>query len=173
MASQDGDVADLLVIFGITGDLAQKMTFRSLYRLEQHRLLDFPILGVARGTMPTDELVKRAREAIINSGEHPDEAVAAMPERGKGARSLAAFRLCDRLGDIAVRLESSGFKNRCPGRTRVMAGAWARTRQRRSRSTWAPLAPAGHGRPDAGPSLRRQCRDCRPGTDVGSSEPLR
>ena len=71
------------MIFGITGDLAQKMTFRSLYRLEQHRLLDFPILGVARGTMPTDELVKRAREAIINSGEHPDEAVAAMPERGK------------------------------------------------------------------------------------------
>jgi glucose-6-phosphate 1-dehydrogenase len=75
MASHDGDVADLLVIFGITGDLAQKMTFRSLYRLEQRRLLDFPIIGVARGTMPSDELVKRAREAIINSGEHPDESV--------------------------------------------------------------------------------------------------
>lgn len=29
--------ADVLVIFGITGDLAKKMTFRSLYRLERRR----------------------------------------------------------------------------------------------------------------------------------------
>ena len=28
-------VADALVIFGITGDLAHKMTFRALYRLER------------------------------------------------------------------------------------------------------------------------------------------
>ncbi|MGH3553778.1 MAG: hypothetical protein ACRDT5_14540, partial [Mycobacterium sp.] len=27
--------SDLLVIFGITGDLARKMTFRALYRLER------------------------------------------------------------------------------------------------------------------------------------------
>jgi glucose-6-phosphate 1-dehydrogenase len=27
--------ADLLVIFGITGDLARRMTFRALYRLER------------------------------------------------------------------------------------------------------------------------------------------
>ena len=39
--------ADVLVIFGITGDLAKKMTFRSLYRLERRRLLDCPIVGVA------------------------------------------------------------------------------------------------------------------------------
>ena len=26
--------ADIMVIFGITGDLARKMTFRALYRLE-------------------------------------------------------------------------------------------------------------------------------------------
>ena len=30
--------ADVLVIFGITGDLAKKMTFRSLYRLERSRM---------------------------------------------------------------------------------------------------------------------------------------
>ena len=29
------EAADVLVIFGITGDLAKVMTFRSLYRLEQ------------------------------------------------------------------------------------------------------------------------------------------
>ena len=33
------EAADLLVIFGITGDLAHKMTFRALYRLE-HQGLD-------------------------------------------------------------------------------------------------------------------------------------
>ena len=31
--------ADVFVIFGITGDLARVMTFRSLYRLEQRGLL--------------------------------------------------------------------------------------------------------------------------------------
>ena len=39
--------ADVLVVFGITGDLARVMTFRSLYRLEQRGLLDCPIVGVA------------------------------------------------------------------------------------------------------------------------------
>ena len=43
----EGRRADRLVIFGITGDLAKVMTFRSLYRLEQRGLLDCPILGVA------------------------------------------------------------------------------------------------------------------------------
>ena len=39
--------ADVLVIFGITGDLAKVMTFHSLYRLEERKLLDCPIVGVA------------------------------------------------------------------------------------------------------------------------------
>ena len=34
--------ADVLVVFGITGDLARVMTFRSLYRLERDGLLDLP-----------------------------------------------------------------------------------------------------------------------------------
>ena len=38
---------DVLVIFGITGDLAKVMTFRSLYRLERRGLLHTPIVGVA------------------------------------------------------------------------------------------------------------------------------
>ena len=40
MADDGGDSSDLLVIFGITGDLARKMTFRALYRLENRKLLD-------------------------------------------------------------------------------------------------------------------------------------
>ena len=39
-------VADVFVIFGITGDLAKVMTFHSLYRLERRGLLDCPIVGV-------------------------------------------------------------------------------------------------------------------------------
>src|SRR4029077_14832374 len=39
--------ADVLVVFGITGDLARVMTFRSLYRLESRGLLDCPVVGVA------------------------------------------------------------------------------------------------------------------------------
>ena len=39
--------ADVFVVFGITGDLARVMTFRSLYRLEARGLLDCPIVGVA------------------------------------------------------------------------------------------------------------------------------
>jgi glucose-6-phosphate 1-dehydrogenase len=39
--------ADVLVVFGITGDLAKVMTFRSLYRLEARGLLDCPVVGVA------------------------------------------------------------------------------------------------------------------------------
>ena len=45
--SADQRVADIFVIFGITGDLAKVMTFRSLYRLERRGLLQCPIVGVA------------------------------------------------------------------------------------------------------------------------------
>ncbi|MGI9157961.1 MAG: glucose-6-phosphate dehydrogenase [Marmoricola sp.] len=67
--------ADVLVIFGITGDLARKMTFRALYRLERRKLLDCRIIGVAADDLPIDHLVKRAREAIDQAGEPVDEAV--------------------------------------------------------------------------------------------------
>jgi glucose-6-phosphate 1-dehydrogenase len=63
------------VIFGITGDLARKMTFRSLYRLESRDLLDCPILGVASDDMSVEKVVERAREAIGESGEKIDDAV--------------------------------------------------------------------------------------------------
>ena len=67
--------ADLFVIFGITGDLAKKMTFGSLYRLEQRGLLDCPIIGVAAEELSLDELLKRARTAIGESGNTIDDKV--------------------------------------------------------------------------------------------------
>ena len=67
--------ADVLVIFGITGDLAKVMTFRSLYRLEQRGLLDCPIVGVAVNDWTIEQLVERARESIVGTGEQLDEDV--------------------------------------------------------------------------------------------------
>jgi glucose-6-phosphate 1-dehydrogenase len=67
--------ADVLVIFGITGDLARKMTFRSLYRLERRGLLDCPIVGVARDEWSEAALHDHARSAIETSGETIDEDV--------------------------------------------------------------------------------------------------
>jgi glucose-6-phosphate 1-dehydrogenase len=67
--------ADVFVIFGITGDLAKVMTFRSLYRLEQRGLLDCPIVGVAVDDWTVDDLVKRARDSIEGTGETIDPKV--------------------------------------------------------------------------------------------------
>ena len=67
--------ADVLVIFGITGDLARKMTFRSLYRLERRKLLDCPIVGVARDEWSEAALHDHARSAIETAGETIDEEV--------------------------------------------------------------------------------------------------
>jgi glucose-6-phosphate 1-dehydrogenase len=66
--------ADVLVIFGITGDLARVMTFKSLYDLEARGLLDCPILGVAVDDWSVDDLRKRARESIEAIGD-VDEAL--------------------------------------------------------------------------------------------------
>ena len=65
----------MLVVFGITGDLARVMTFRSLYRLEQRGLLDCPIVGVAVDNWSLERLVTRARDSIVATGEKLDEEV--------------------------------------------------------------------------------------------------
>jgi glucose-6-phosphate 1-dehydrogenase len=67
--------ADVLVIFGITGDLAKVMTFRSLYRLEQRGLLQCPIVGVAVDDWSVDQLRERARDSITANGEVLDPGV--------------------------------------------------------------------------------------------------
>jgi len=73
--STPGWVADVLVIFGITGDLARKMTFPALYRLELRGALTCPVVGIAPDPLTTEEVAQRARQAIEDSGEQLDEAV--------------------------------------------------------------------------------------------------
>src|SRR5436309_16066834 len=65
--------ADVLVVFGITGDLAKVMTFHSLYRLERRGLLDCPILGVAVQDWTVEQLRDHARECIAGCGETIDD----------------------------------------------------------------------------------------------------
>jgi glucose-6-phosphate 1-dehydrogenase len=67
--------ADVLTIFGISGDLAKKMTFRALYRLESRGKLDCPILGVAIDDWDDERLRQHAREAISTTVGDPDEDV--------------------------------------------------------------------------------------------------
>src|ERR1700683_4092899 len=67
--------ADILVVFGISGDLAKVMTFHSLYRLEQRELLNCPIVGVAADDWTIEDLRKRAHTSIEECGENIDERV--------------------------------------------------------------------------------------------------
>ncbi len=67
--------ADVLAILGITGDLAKKMTFRALYRLEARGLLTCPIVGVAIDEWSVEQLREHARESIAATVEDPDEDV--------------------------------------------------------------------------------------------------
>jgi glucose-6-phosphate 1-dehydrogenase len=64
-----------LVVFGITGDLAKVMTFRSLYRLEERGLFDCPIVGVAVDDWSETDLREHARTSIEGTGERVDPAV--------------------------------------------------------------------------------------------------
>jgi glucose-6-phosphate 1-dehydrogenase len=67
--------ADVLTIFGISGDLAKKMTFRALYRLEARGKLGCPIVGVAIDEWDDETLREHARAAISATVADPDEDV--------------------------------------------------------------------------------------------------
>ncbi len=67
--------ADVLTIFGITGDLAKKMTFRALYRLEARGKLDCRIVGVAIDDWTIEQLRDHAHEAISSTVPDHDEEV--------------------------------------------------------------------------------------------------
>jgi glucose-6-phosphate 1-dehydrogenase len=62
----------VLVIFGISGNLAKVMTFRSLYRLECRGLLTCPIVGVAVDDWSTEDLRRHAAEAIEATEDRVD-----------------------------------------------------------------------------------------------------
>lgn len=67
--------ADRLVIFGITGDLAKKMTLPSLYRLERRGMLNVPVVTVAFDNWTLEQLINHARESIESVEGKIDEKV--------------------------------------------------------------------------------------------------
>jgi len=69
VAGESSEATGALVIFGISGDLARKMTFRALYRLERRGRLNCPVIGVAMDDWTEDQLRAHARSAI--EGEEP------------------------------------------------------------------------------------------------------
>ena len=67
--------ADVLAIFGISGDLAKKMTFRALYRMQKAGALDCPIVGIALDDWDDEALRGHAREAVEATIHHFDEEI--------------------------------------------------------------------------------------------------
>ncbi|MFP5022164.1 glucose-6-phosphate dehydrogenase [Pseudonocardia phyllosphaerae] len=73
--SHPSPAADALVIFGITGDLAYKMTLPALYALESRGVLHGPVIGVASRDLTHADLLERARESVRRARPDADRAV--------------------------------------------------------------------------------------------------
>jgi glucose-6-phosphate 1-dehydrogenase len=110
--SPDGPVerTDALVVFGISGDLARKMTLPSLYRLEQRGLLELPVVGVAGRPWSDDDLRQQARDAVTASDAPFDEAVF-----GRFARRLTYVQ-----GDFAADATYAAVRERLGGAARPL-----------------------------------------------------
>ena len=67
--------ADALVVFGITGDLARRMTLPALYRLTEQGHLSCTVLAVGRRPLTEDDLRELAKKAIEAAVDKVDEGV--------------------------------------------------------------------------------------------------
>lgn len=67
--------ADALVLFGITGDLAEKKLFSALYNLTKRNRLPAKLVGVASSEWSLDQLCEHARKALEKAGVDVDDAV--------------------------------------------------------------------------------------------------
>ncbi|MFF4243583.1 glucose-6-phosphate dehydrogenase [Streptomyces sp. NPDC001822] len=73
MSGPSAQEADVLVIFGITGDLARKMTLRSLYLLEAEGYLECPVVGVAHEDYSDEQITNMIEQAVRTKGDDVDE----------------------------------------------------------------------------------------------------
>jgi glucose-6-phosphate 1-dehydrogenase len=65
----------VLVLYGIAGDLAKKMIIPALYRLTARGVLDMPVIGVFRGGMDIAALRKHAHDSVAMALGRVDEDV--------------------------------------------------------------------------------------------------
>jgi len=70
-----GQMADALVIFGITGDLARRMTLPALYRLTEEEHLTCVVTTVGRRPLSRDEFEEHVRDAVRERIDDVDEDV--------------------------------------------------------------------------------------------------
>jgi glucose-6-phosphate 1-dehydrogenase len=77
MMSDNQPVADALVLFGATGDLAKRKLFPSLYAMESTGVLKVPVIGVARSDWTDDSFRDHARSSILAAKPAADPVVIA------------------------------------------------------------------------------------------------
>jgi glucose-6-phosphate 1-dehydrogenase len=65
--------SDALVLFGVTGDLAHKMTFPALYAMTKRGNLNVPLIGVAFPKWSLARLRKRVTDSIKQTGGIDDQ----------------------------------------------------------------------------------------------------
>jgi glucose-6-phosphate 1-dehydrogenase len=101
-----GDRSDVLVIFGITGNLARKRTMPALYQLERRHLLDIPVIGSGRSAWSDDDLRAEARKAVEATGPTDPDVMERLLERlhfvGGDLQDPPTYeRLRDAVGDAS------------------------------------------------------------------------
>ncbi len=94
--------SDCLVIFGITGDLAHKMTLPSLYQLQRRGLLTVPVVGVAAPDLTDDELWQLTRDSVY----------AAESARGHEVDEQALTHLVERMTYVGGNFTDAGLYER-------------------------------------------------------------
>jgi glucose-6-phosphate 1-dehydrogenase len=70
-----GAQADAFVVFGVTGDLARRMTLPALYRLTEQEILTCKVHGVGRRPLAAGELEEVARDAVAGAVDDVDERI--------------------------------------------------------------------------------------------------
>lgn len=99
--------ADVLLLFGISGDLAYRKLFPALYDLAAEHKLEVPVIGVAASEWDDDDLRRRARESLEDAGKKIDEEVwERLAERlcfisGRYENPELYDRLAAKAGDVA------------------------------------------------------------------------
>ncbi len=73
MAKVGATRSDVLVLFGVSGDLAHKKIFPALYAMEKRGALKVPVIGVASSKWSLDHLRKRVTDSIKRSGGIDDQ----------------------------------------------------------------------------------------------------
>ncbi len=95
------------VLFGITGDLAKKLLLPALYRLEERKVLDVPIVGVALTDLDEKGLINKVREEISESVTVDDEVFDRLAKRialvaGDYSKPETFAALAKKLGDTSA-----------------------------------------------------------------------